>query len=188
MILRLLNPQGFAGIAASLILAVLLVMQKVETSHWKKQSSQFEQLYRGEQATFAGTVANYRAAAEAARAADLASAQRVHAEQARINERTAYDYEARLADARARAQRLRLQPQSAAADSGGPGGPPVPGLSAAPGGAAQAAGEDGLSASLVDDDALTATEQAIQLDELIKWVRRQATVDIGGGVAPSQRR
>jgi hypothetical protein len=184
MILRLLNPQGIAGIAASLTLAVLLVMQKAETSHWKKQSSQFEQLYRGEQAAFAGTVANYRAAAETARTADLANAERVRADQARINERTAYDFEARLADARARAGRLRLQPQSAAADSGGRGGPPVPGLSATPGGAAQAAGEDRLS----PNDALTATEQAIQLDELIRWVGKQAEVDIGGAVAPSHRR
>ena len=55
-------------------LAVLLVIQKGETRHWKKQSAQFEQLYRGEQAAFAGTVANYRAAAETARAADSANA------------------------------------------------------------------------------------------------------------------
>ena len=46
MILRLLNAQGIAGLAASLCLALLLVLQKGETRHWKKQSSQFEQLYR----------------------------------------------------------------------------------------------------------------------------------------------
>ena len=49
----------------------------------------------------------------------------------------------------------------------------LPGLSAASGGAAQAAGEDRLPAP----DALTATEQAIQLDELIKWVKAQAAID-----------
>jgi hypothetical protein len=49
----------------------------------------------------------------------------------------------------------------------------VPKLSAAAGGAAQAAGQDRLPAP----DALTATEQAIQLDELIKWVKAQAEVD-----------
>ena len=42
-----------------------------------------------------------------------------------------------------------------------------------PRGAAQAAGQDRLPQA----DALTATEQAIQLDELIKWVRKQAAVD-----------
>ena len=49
----------------------------------------------------------------------------------------------------------------------------MPGLSAPPGGAAQAPGQDRLP----PQDALTATEQAIQLDELIKWVRKQAAVD-----------
>jgi len=50
----------------------------------------------------------------------------------------------------------------------------VPGLSAAPGGSPQAPGEDGFS------DRLIATEQAIQLDELIKWVKRQAAVEVNG--------
>ena len=45
--LRLLNPQGIAGIAVSLCLAILLVIQNGDTRHWRKQSSQFEQLYRG---------------------------------------------------------------------------------------------------------------------------------------------
>jgi hypothetical protein len=50
-------------------------------------------------------------------------------------------------------------------------------LSAAPGAAAQAAGEDRLPPA----DALTATEQAIQLDELIKWVRAQGKIGRGDG-------
>ena len=171
MILRMLNWQGIAGIAASLCLAILLVLQKGETRHWRKQSGQFEQLYRGEQAAFATTVANYRAAAETARAADRAAAERVVAEQRTINERTVHDFEARLAVARASADRLRREP-GAATDPGSRGSPPVPGLSAAPGQSAQASG-DGFSLA----DRLIATEQAIQLDELIKWVRRQAAVD-----------
>src|SRR6266567_3120875 len=101
--LRLLNTQGIAGLAASFALLGLLLVQKVETHHWRKQSGQYEQLYRGDQAAFATTVANYRAAADAARAADQAAAERVAAEQRTINERTANDFEARLADARARA-------------------------------------------------------------------------------------
>jgi hypothetical protein len=183
MILRLLGAGGIAGLAVALTLTVLLLVQKGETRHWRKQSGQFEQLYRADQAAFAGTVANYRAAAATARAADLANAERVRADQARIDERTANDFEARLGDARARANRLR-QNILAAADPGGRAGAPMPGVPAAARGAAQAAGEERLS----DADALTATEQAIQLDELIKWVRQAAAVDIGGGVAPSQRR
>jgi len=177
MILRLLGPQGIAGLAASLCLALLLVLQKGETRHWKKQSGQFEQLHRGEQAAFATTVANYRAAAEAARAADRAAAERVAAEQRAINERTQHDYETRLADARARAvavaDELRRQAASAAADPRGRGSAPVPGLAAASGQAHQAAGDDRLSIA----ERLTATEQAIQLDELIKWVRQQHAVE-----------
>ena len=102
--LRLLNPQGICGIAVSLALGLLLVIQKAETRHWKSESTRFEQLYRNEQSAFATTVAEYRAAAEAARAADLAAAQRVAAEQQAINQRSQNDLQARLADARARAE------------------------------------------------------------------------------------
>ena len=58
MILRFLNWQGIAGIALSLALSILLVIQKTETSHWKKQAGTFEQLYHQEQAAFAETVAD----------------------------------------------------------------------------------------------------------------------------------
>jgi hypothetical protein len=172
MILRFLNIQGIAGLAASVCLALLLVLQKGETRHWKKQSGQFEQLYVGERAAFASTVANYRAAAETARAADRASAARVAAEQDSINQRSQNAFEARLADARARAERLR-QNHVAAADPGARGSASMPGLSVASGDAAQGPDQGRLSST----DALTATEQAIQLDELIKWVRAQAKVD-----------
>ena len=175
MILRLLNPQGVAGIAASLCLALLLVLQKGETRHWKKQSAQFEQLYRGEQTAFESTIANYRAAAAAAESADKANAERVATVQRAINQRSEDAFEIRLADARARAAALadELRRKSRAeADPGAGAGSPMPGLPASAGAAAQAAGTNGLPA----DDALTATEQAIQLDELIKWVRAQADV------------
>jgi hypothetical protein len=172
-LLRLLNWQGVVGIAASLCLAVLLVLQMGETRHWKKQSGQFEQLYERGQSALATTVASYRVAADAARRADQANASRIAAAQRTINERTSNDYQARLAAARAAAQRVHRAAQPAAADPRAGGDAPVPGLAAAPGGAAQAAAQDRLSRS----DALTATEQAIQLDELIKWVKAQADVD-----------
>jgi hypothetical protein len=132
MLLRLLNPQGIAGIAASLCLALLLILQKGETRHWKRASGRFEQLNLRERGALAQTVANYHTAAAAARAADRAAAERVAAEQRTINERISYDYEARLADARARAMRLQ-QGRSATADPGNRRSAPVPGLSAAPG-------------------------------------------------------
>jgi hypothetical protein len=172
MILRFLNVQGIAGLAVGLALALLLAIQKAETRHWKKQTASFEQLYRDEQSAFAVTVSNTRAAAEQARAADAANARRVVAEQRTINERTVNDFEARLAAARARAEQLRFNAQ-AAADPRARRSTPVPGLPAAADSAAEGASQDRLP----EADRLTATEQAIQLDELIKWVRAQANLD-----------
>ena len=189
-LLRLLNVQGIAGLGAALCLGLLLLLQKGETRHWKKQSAQFEQLYRGEEEAFLGTVANVRAAAEQARAADLANAERVRADQARINERTSHDLQARLADARARfaasAGQLRVETASGPADPGGGSAAPVPALSGAAGGPDQGPGQDRLPAALSRDDALLATEQAIQLDELIQWVLKQSSVNPNMDAAPKQ--
>ncbi len=177
MLLRLLNPQGLAGLAVSLSLAILLVIQKGETRHWRRSSGQFEELYRGEQASFAATVANYRAVAETARAADRANLARVGAQQRAISERTSNDFETRLAAARSVAQRLRREAAGATANPGARGAAAMSGLPAAPAGASQAARQDRLP----DSDALTATEQAIQLDELIRWVKAQAAVGPNAG-------
>jgi hypothetical protein len=178
MILRLLNWQGIAGIGVAFVLLVMLTAQKLESVRWKKASEQFEKLYHQEQAAFATTLANARAAADAARAADLANAQRVAAEQNAINQRSEDEFESRLADARARAERLRNEASGATA-RGSAGATPVPGLPASAGGTDQAAGEDRFP------DALIATEQAIQRDELIKWVRAQAKVDNNGASGAS---
>jgi hypothetical protein len=92
VIRRLLNIQGIVGTVVSLSLAMLLAIQTAETSHWKKQSGRFEQLYAQEQAAFSTTVANYRAASDQARAADKANAERVAAEQGAINQRSTNDF------------------------------------------------------------------------------------------------
>ena len=170
MIPRLLNWQGIAGIAVAVTLFVMLTVQKLEAVHWRKQSEKFEQLYQQEQTAFATMVANGRAAAAQAEAADRENADRVAAEQNSINQRTKHEFESRLAAARGKLERLRVD-SPARPHSGG--GAPMPILPSAAGGPAQAASEDGLPES----DALTATEQAIQLDELIKWVRSQHSVD-----------
>jgi hypothetical protein len=172
MIPRILNLQGMIGIAASLLLLGLFVTKAIEARRWHKQSDRYEQLYRGEQGARAGTIANYRAAAETARKDDLANAARVAAAQRTISERTTDDLESRLADARARALRLQLEARAPATAGRGVGAAPVPAPGAAPGPAGAAAAENGLSLA----DRLIATEQAIQLDELIKWVNAQAAV------------
>ena len=172
MIARVLNIQGMVGIAAAALLSVLLLVKAGEVRHWRKQAEHFEHLYLAEQSASARTVANYRAAAEAARRADQANAERVAASQKIISERTNNDLEARLVDARARALRLHLQSRPAAAAGGARGAAPVPAARPAPGAAGGAAQENGFSL----EDRLVATEQAIQLDELIKWVNAQAAV------------
>lgn len=171
-----LNLQGAIGLVATAFLALWLGASRLELRHMQKQSARFEQLFRGEVAAHAATVAEVRAAAERARIADAANAARVRRDQGNISERTVSDFQARLADARARAVRLRQQP----APITGPGrgaGAPVPGFPTPSSGAYQASGEDRLSAGhLGADEALIATEQALQLEALIDWVRRQGQV------------
>ena len=184
MIPRVLNLQGMLGIAASLLLFGLFVVKAGEARHWHKQSGRFEQLYLGEQSARAETVANYRAAAETARAADQANAGRVAAAQTAISERTTHDFEARLADVRAHAARLQLAQRAPAAVGGGGRTAAVPAAGTAPGAAGSAATEGGFSVAAKDlslDERLIATEQAIQLDELIEWVNAQSKVDSGAG-------
>ncbi len=161
------------GIACALALALLIH----DRNRWKAKTTRYAEMLAAERSAHAGTVANYRAAADQARRADVANAARVRARQSAINERTEHDYEKRLADARAAAAgRLRAGQSGAAAHPGGGGAAPMPSLPAASGGAAEASGQDRLSES----ERLIATEQAIQLDELIQWVERQAEVEVNG--------
>jgi hypothetical protein len=160
--------------AALGIAAVLWLIQSRD--HWRDEARSNGKLFRAEQAAHAATIANYRSAAEQARREDAENLARVEASQAQINERTANDFETRMASARADARRLREQARAAAADPRIGGGASVPGLPPAARAVAEAAGEGGLPES----DRLMATEQAIQLDELIKWVRSQSDVKQGG--------
>ena len=171
---------ALSGLALKLILgitcALALALLVHDRNRWKAAAGERQQRLVAEQVAHAGTIANYRAAAEQARQADRANAERVRARQAAINRRSEDAYEKRLADARAAAGRLRLQASAATGDPGNRRAAPVPRLPAAAGGPAETAGQDRLPA----EDALIATEQAIQLDELIRWVERQAEVEVNG--------
>ena len=152
--------------------------------HWRDEARANATLYQQAQAASAATVANYRAAADQARREDAANLARVEAQQGAINERTQDDFETRIASARASAQRLRQQAAAAAGDPGTGGAAAVPGLPAPAGRAPETTGESGLPQS----DRLTATEQAIQLDELIKWVRAQHALRPDAGSAGTDDR
>lgn len=165
------------GVAAFVALAVgLLIHQR---DHWKAVAADRQVQLVQVKSAFDQTIADYRAAAEKARAADAANLVRVKTEQAAINQQSEYDYEMRIAAVRAAAQRLRAHP-AAAADPRAGRAATVPGISAAAQGSAQAPRKDRLSVG----DRQLATEQAIQLDELIKWVRRQVRVDTNSAVPP----
>jgi hypothetical protein len=126
--------------------------------------------------TFLGdALKDVAAKTDQARASDAANKTRVETEQSTINQQSGSSYETRIADARARAAE-RVRNGTPAADSSGSRKAPVSGVPAPASKPADAAGQGGLPA----DDALTATEQAIQLDELIKWVKAQAAVDVNG--------
>ncbi len=163
-------------ILAGALAAAALLWLVHSRDHWRDETRSNARLFHAEQAAHAATVANYRAAAERARREDAENLARVKADQAEINERTTDEFQSRIASARADARRLREQASAAAADRSGRGAAAVPAISASSGGTAQGAGEDGLSIA----DRQLATEQAIQLDELIKWVRAQAQVGTGG--------
>lgn len=126
-----------------------------------------------ERAAHQATKDQYQEAqAQAARDETLRLA-RVKGEQERISTDVAENYARRLADYRARYEQLRRQAAAAAGTAGGSaGGEPVPGVRDAAPGADAPACADGLSL----DQRWDATRQALQLDELISWIERQARV------------
>jgi hypothetical protein len=160
------------GIACALALALLVH----DRNRWKAKTTHFAELLSAERGAHAATVANVRAASEQARKADQANVERVTVRQSTINQRSDYDFEKRLTDARIAANRLRNEQSPRPDGAGARGATPVPSLPSGAESAAEAAGQDRLSLA----DQLIATEQAIQLDELIKWVKAQGAVDNQG--------
>ena len=131
-----------------------------------------------ERAAHEGTVVAFIAATQQAQREAEANAARVAAEQEDINDEIIRDHRADLAALRARYERLLQSAQAAAADPGRTGAAGLPGLPDTSGRADAAPGEDRLPAAgeLSLADALLASEQALQLDALIRWIERQQAV------------
>lgn len=131
------------------------------------------------------TEVNYSTASAEAQRQAAANVARVEAEQAAITQEIVDDYQARLAAVRARfasagLDRLRRDPASGS-DLGGSGPAGLSGAGSSARGADAATAQAGLPAAcaapwLTPEDALIATEQALQLDALIGWVRQQSAV------------
>ena len=136
-----------------------------------------------ERAAHQQTKQAYAAAQLAARELEEKRLVRVAAEQQEITDAINEDYQRRLADARAAAERLRSEALRAGDRAAGSAGDlRLPGAGGAAGGAAEAAGDRRLPLSPAEIEwRLIATEQAIQLDELISWVEQQAAVNINEG-------
>jgi hypothetical protein len=133
-------------------------------------------LLASEEAAHAATIRHYiDASAEAQREAE-ANAARVKAEQEKITDATLATYRADLAALRVRFDRLRAG--EAAGNSRGADPAGLPGAGNAPSRAAAPAAEDRLPAAggLSLDDALIASEQALQLNALIDWTEAQSRV------------
>lgn len=123
---------------------------------------------KAERARYAETVANFKDAQAKAELAQKANLARVSIQQRNITDETLDDYNRRVAVLRARYQRLLSQGNRSAS-----GNAAMPAIPDATGRIDEAADENGLPAA----DALTASEQALQLDALITWVERQAKVE-----------
>jgi cysteinyl-tRNA synthetase len=160
--LRTLSPTTLI-IGALALLNVILWMRG---NHYAKQR---DHAVAGLKIALDG-IENVRKASHEAEAAQKANLTRVAEQQKAISERVSHDFEARIATARALADRLRREHADHSATSNA-------GMSATredPASVAQAASAFGLSERLI------ATEQAIQLDELITWVEAQQNVNTGG--------
>jgi hypothetical protein len=177
------------SVTAVLTLGLMLISAKAESRHWHDEAERFALLYRAEQEAHRRTIADYRRAAELARAKDQANAARVERDQSIISKEVSNDYQARLAGLRARYDALRLRRGAATArsDPGAGGAAHLPQTPASARGAAQATGEEGLPPDAAELDwRLICSSQAEQLDALIDWVERQKAVAASAEVEPLQ--
>jgi hypothetical protein len=180
----LLNPLSqylaIGKLLGILVMVGIICAQSSMIHRWHMHYNSEHEAHLRDNAAHDQTVANYRAAADAARLADKANAERVKSLGDQISKERSDEYQKRIADARARAERLRRLSQGSGAGKAntcGAGTAPVSGVPAAAGGTPEAACKDRLPAG----DALTATEQAIQLDELIKWIIKVAHINVNAG-------
>jgi hypothetical protein len=150
-------------VAACLLLVFSLRMSQAETRAAEDRATAAHDAHRA-------TIALYQAAQAAAARIQAENIERVRAEQQEITDEVVTDYRARIADVRARYERLRAaRAATARSDTSGPALPGLPDTAVGVDGAAR---DSGLSA----EERLTATETALRLLALQDWVRQQAGV------------
>jgi hypothetical protein len=169
------NWRAVAAFAAVALLTILIAVRTGERDQARGALAR-------EQAAAALFAERVRTAAARIRAVMAARALDVERRQTQVTKEVSNDYQNRIRDLDRRVAALRLRERTAAANPSGAGRPAgLPVLSDAAGGPDAAAGENGLPAepfgALRTGDAILATEQAIRLEELQNWVRRQAEVE-----------
>jgi acyl-CoA synthetase (AMP-forming)/AMP-acid ligase II len=153
-------------ILGAMMIAALVVMLNIRTH----QRDKARQLAKETQAAFDTTVANYRAAAEKARADDLANVARVTAQQQAITERVVDEYQDRIASADARYERLRGSAEAYR------GSVREPDMSAA--GQAACRAYAGTECDAIPALLKAAQDNTDQLLALQDWTRAQALVEV----------
>lgn len=160
-------------IAAVVPILVLALTLHIRTGQ-RDDARQERDLIAAQAVAFAADV---RATAERVRSTYAQNALRVEREQTQVTEEVSDEFQARIADLHRRVAALRLRTSPGGADPGGAAGDRHPGFPDAAGGTDAAAAQAGLPApGLSLQDAIVATEQAIQLDELIRWLTRQMAI------------
>lgn len=148
-------------------IAVLAILLFIRTD----QRDDARSALKAERASFAAFRSDVQAATEVARRRDAENVARVQQAQSTITEEVSRDYQARIADLSSRVAALRVR--NAAPDVPGRSGTAaVPAARPAPGGVDAAAVDPGLSF----EERIVATEQALRLQALQFWVRRQGEI------------
>lgn len=157
------------GLIGALLIALAIALGVAR--HNDARADKWQQRAFEEAAAHKQTVANYRQAAELARAQDAANKARVEAEQERITRAISSDYSKRLADLRAHYERLRTG--ATGADPGAPGGQTVP----RPPGAPSGTSGDGGSALVSSSDQLICGINTIKAEAWLDWYERVKKVE-----------
>lgn len=156
--LRSLSPQALIILA----LCALLAVQTFRVNHTAKQRDRALTGLKTAQAT----IADFKHAQAEAEAIQTHNLTVVAKQQDVITERVSHDFETRLADARARYERLRQSSVHSSTSNDN--------LPAASQGASSTV--EAPANGFPDAERLEATEIALQLDALIDWVEAQSAV------------
>lgn len=158
----LLNWRWLAPSLGCLGLAIALLLARADARHWHKQADQIAALRKADQAT-------WRAAAEKARADNIAHTYAVQLSDARIMQESERDLQSKLVDARALAartvERLRYRPGTDQGAGGAAGG----------GAAADAPGDPfgpGRQAIVDAADVRICTENTVKAQGWQDWYRQ----------------